>query len=84
VLVERIGQPFERIARAPAEQRVGELFRSARARRRDAVELAQDPAVVRALPLAVLVADVTLEACPARAAPRLKISPTGKRSSARS
>ena len=56
MLMKRMRQPFERIARAPGEQRVGELLGRRELRGRDAFQLAENPAMVRALALAVLVA----------------------------
>ena len=49
VLVERMRQPLERVARAPRQQLVGDLFARPELGRRNAGELAQDPAVMRAL-----------------------------------
>jgi hypothetical protein len=84
VLMKRMRQPFEQIARTPVEQRVGELLGRSELSRRNAFQLAENPAMMRALPLAVLVGRGEFDPVLPRAGPRLKISDIGKRSSVRS
>ena len=67
--MNRMRQPLERIARAPAEQRVGDLLGRRELRRRDAFQLAEDPAMMRALALAVRVGKAELEAVLPRPGP---------------
>src|SRR4029078_13336537 len=56
VLVERIGQPLERVARAPREQRVRDLFARRELADPDALALAQDSPVGPTPALGALVA----------------------------
>jgi hypothetical protein len=55
MLMKRKRQPFERFTRAVAEQRVGEVLARRELGRRDVLELVENPAMMRALALAVLV-----------------------------
>src|SRR5262249_46185220 len=78
MLMQWIGQPFERIARAPGEQRVRDLLGRRELRGRNALELTENPALKRALALPVLVGESELKPILTRAGPAAEDFPYRK------